>query len=52
MVKDSFVAYLYPSDEKIRAVMLYDHDFNVQLAKESDDGIGGKHGLTITNLCR
>ncbi|CAI4222449.1 unnamed protein product [Auanema sp. JU1783] len=47
MVRDSFVAYMDPSSEQIRLVLLMDRDFKVAAGGREADGI--PTGLIITN---
>ncbi|XP_012261590.2 phospholipase D2 [Athalia rosae] len=49
IVKDSFVAYIRPTDGRIKAVILMDNGFEVSSGMYST---GLRNGLQIMNLCR
>ena len=49
IVKDTFLAYLRPSDGAICDVMLMDSDFKVDSGM---DGTGARHGILVMNLTR
>ncbi len=50
LVKDSFVAYLDPDDETVRAVLLFDKDFTVRSGPRETEGM--KNSLMISNSHR
>ena len=49
VVKDTFIAYIRPSDGLVCDVMLMDSDFRVESGMQAT---GAPHGLLVMNLSR